>query len=231
MSLTQKGTNNNSIGGIKNENYINILKNENVELDNKLKKVNQLVSKLKLQISENEQEKNKILTTSNQKELDLQNIKKQLEQAKSKVDELKNKNKEEMQSLATQNNLLKNNSEMNLNTIAELQQKITELELKLKSSSSNNIKKFPQLSNMHNYSMVLEASPKKNSVPSLPDILGIKLENKNENNNDNLFLTGRNELIEMKESNEKLLEQLNILQDELNKHKNDKNNMNIELEK
>ena len=38
MSLTQKGTNNNSIGGIKNENYINILKNENIELDNKLKK-------------------------------------------------------------------------------------------------------------------------------------------------------------------------------------------------
>ena len=66
-----------------------------------------------------------------------------------------------MQSLANQNDLLKNNSEMNLNTIAELQQKITELELKLKSSSSNNNKKFPHLSNMHNYSMVLEASPKK----------------------------------------------------------------------
>ena len=98
MSSTQKGANNNSLGGIKNENYINVLKNENIELDNKLKKVNQLVSKLKLQISENEQEKNKILTTSNQKELDLQNIKKQLEQAKSKVDELKNKNKEEMRS-------------------------------------------------------------------------------------------------------------------------------------
>ena len=229
MSSTQKGANNNSLGGIKNENYINVLKNENLELDNKLKKVNQLVSKLKLQISENEQEKNKILTTSNQKELDLQNIKKQLEQAKSKVDELKNKNKEEMQSLANQNDLLKNNSEMNLNTIAELQQKITELELKLKSSSSSNSKKFPHLSNMHNYSMVLEASPKKNSISSLPDIIGIKLDNKNENKDDNLFLTGRNELIEMKESNQKLLEQLNILQDELNKHKSEKNNMNIEL--
>ena len=77
MSSTQKV--NTSINGIKNENYITILKNENTELDNKLKKVNQLVSKLKQQISENEQEKNKILTTSNQKELDLQNIKKQLE--------------------------------------------------------------------------------------------------------------------------------------------------------
>ena len=135
MSLTQKGNNNNSLGNIKNENYINILKNENIELDNKLKKVNQLVSKLKLQIAENEQEKNKILTTSNQKELDLQNIKKQLEQAKSKVDELKNKNKQEMTSLSNQNDLLKNNSEINLNTIAELQQKITDLELKLKTSS------------------------------------------------------------------------------------------------
>ena len=48
MSSTQKV--NTSINGIKNENYITILKNENVELDNKLKKVNQLVSKLKQQI-------------------------------------------------------------------------------------------------------------------------------------------------------------------------------------
>ena len=76
MSSTQKG--NSTLNSMKNENYLNILKNENLELDNKLKKVNQLVSKLKQQISENEQEKNKILTTSNQKELDLQNIKKQL---------------------------------------------------------------------------------------------------------------------------------------------------------
>ena len=42
MSSTQKV--NTSINGIKNENYITILKNENTELDNKLKKVNQLVS-------------------------------------------------------------------------------------------------------------------------------------------------------------------------------------------
>ena len=231
MSLSHKGNSNNSLGSIKNENYINILKNENVELDNKLKIVNQLVSKLKLQISENEQEKNKILTTSNQKELDLQIIKKQLDQAKSKVEELKNKNKEEIISLSNQNDLLKNNSEMNLNTIAELQQKITDLELKLKSSSSNNNKKFSILSNTHNCSMILEASPQKNMTSSLPDILGIKIDNKNEKKDDNLFLTGRNELIEMKENNQKLLEQLNILQDELTKHKNDKNNMNIELEK
>ena len=78
MSQNEKGINN-SLVGIKNENYINILKNENIELDNKLKKVNQLVSKLKIQISENEKQKNLILTTSNQKEIDLQNIKKQLE--------------------------------------------------------------------------------------------------------------------------------------------------------
>ena len=226
MSSTQKV--NTSINGIKNENYITILKNENVELDNKLKKVNQLVSKLKQQISENEQEKNKILTTSNQKELDLQNIKKQLEEAKFKVDELKNKNKEEISSLENQNNLLKNNSEINLNTIAEMQQKITDLELKLKSSTKHNTsKKFLILSNIHNCSMALDATKNKNIVTPLPNILGMKLENKD----DNFFLTGRNELIEIKENNQKLLQQLNILQEELNKHKIDKNNLNIELEK
>ena len=226
MSSTQKV--NTSINGIKNENYITILKNENVELDNKLKKVNQLVSKLKQQISENEQEKNKILTTSNQKELELQNIKKQLEEAKFKVDELKNKNKEEISSLENQNNLLKNNSEINLNTIAEMQQKITDLELKLKSSTKHNTsKKFLILSNIHNCSMALDATKNKNIVTPLPNILGMKLENKD----DNFFLTGRNELIEIKENNQKLLQQLNILQEELNKHKIDKNNLNIELEK
>ena len=226
MSSTQKV--NTSINGIKNENYITILKNENTELDNKLKKVNQLVSKLKQQISENEQEKNKILTTSNQKELDLQNIKKQLEEAKFKVDELKNKNKEEISSLENQNNLLKNNSEINLNTIAEMQQKITDLELKLKSSTKHNTsKKFLILSNIHNCSMALDATKNKNIVTPLPNILGMKLENKD----DNFFLTGRNELIEIKENNQKLLQQLNILQEELNKHKIDKNNLNIELEK
>ena len=226
MSSTQKV--NTSINGIKNENYITILKNENVELDNKLKKVNQLVSKLKQQISENEQEKNKILTTSNQKELDLQNIKKQLEEAKFKVDELKNKNKEEISSLENQNNLLKNNSEINLNTIAEMQQKITDLELKLKSSTKHNTsKKFLILSNIHNCSMALDATKNKNIETPLPNILGMKLENKD----DNFFLTGRNELIEIKENNQKLLQQLNILQEELNKHKIDKNNLNIELEK
>ena len=144
------------------------------------------------------------------------------------MDELKNKNKEEISSLENQNNLLKNNSEINLNTIAEMQQKITDLELKLKSSTKHNTsKKFLILSNIHNCSMALDATKNKNIVTPLPNILGMKLENKD----DNFFLTGRNELIEIKENNQKLLQQLNILQEELNKHKIDKNNLNIELEK
>ena len=229
MSSSQNGPN--TLGSMRNENYLNVLKNENIELDNKLKKVNQLVSKLKIQIAENEKEKNKILTTSNQKELDLQNIKKQLEQTKSQVDELKNKNKEKIISLTNQNDLLKNNAEMNTNTIAELQQKITDLEFKLKSNPSNSKKKFLFLANAHNCSLAFEGSPQKNYTSSLPDIIGIKFENKSDNKNDNLFLTGRNELIEMKENNQKLLEQLNILQEELDKHQSDKNNLNSELEK
>ena len=229
MSQIPKGSNPQE--SVKNENYISVLKKENSELDNKLKKVNQLVSQLKSKISENEKEKNLILTVSNKKELDLQNIKKQLEQTKSKVDELKNKNKQELLNLANQNDLLKNKSEMDINTIAELQQKITNLEFKLKSSSStSNTKKFPVLFNTHNFSLVLEGGAQKNEKngnTSLTDILKLKFENKN----DNLFLTGRNELIEMKENNEKLNEQLILLQNELAKHQKDKNNLNLELEK
>ena len=229
MSQIPKGSNPQE--SVKNENYISVLKKENSELDNKLKKVNQLVSQLKSKIYENEKEKNLILTVSNKKELDLQNIKKQLEQTKSKVDELKNKNKQELLNLANQNDLLKNKSEMDINTIAELQQKITNLEFKLKSSSStSNTKKFPVLFNTHNFSLVLEGGAQKNEKngnTSLTDILKLKFENKN----DNLFLTGRNELIEMKENNEKLNEQLILLQNELAKHQKDKNNLNLELEK
>ena len=229
MSQIPKGSNPQE--SVKNENYISVLKKENSELDNKLKKVNQLVSQLKSKISENEKEKNLILTVSNKKELDLQNIKKQLEQTKSKVDELKNKDKQELLNLANQNDLLKNKSEMDINTIAELQQKITNLEFKLKSSSStSNTKKFPVLFNTHNFSLVLEGGAQKNEKngnTSLTDILKLKFENKN----DNLFLTGRNELIEMKENNEKLNEQLILLQNELAKHQKDKNNLNLELKK
>lgn len=229
MSQIPKGSNPQE--SVKNENYISVLKKENSELDNKLKKVNQLVSQLKSKISENEKEKNLILTVSNKKELDLQNIKKQLEQTKSKVDELKNKNKQELLNLANQNDFLKNKSEMDINTIAELQQKITNLEFKLKSSSStSNTKKFPVLFNTHNFSLVLGGGAQKNEKngnTSLTDILKLKFENKN----DNLFLTGRNELIEMKENNEKLNEQLILLQNELAKHQKDKNNLNLELEK
>ena len=229
MSQIPKGSNPQE--SVKNENYISVLKKENSELDNKLKKVNQLVSQLKSKISENEKEKKLILTVSNKKELDLQNIKKQLEQTKSKVDELKNKNKQELLNLANQNDFLKNKSEMDINTIAELQQKITNLEFKLKSSSStSNTKKFPVLFNTHNFSLVLEGGAQKNEKnenTSLTDILKLKFENKN----DNLFLTGRNELIEMKENNEQLNEQLILLQNELAKHQKDKNNLNLELEK
>ena len=216
------------LGGVKNENYINVLKNENNELDNKLKKVNELVSKLKSQITENEQEKNLLITTSNQKDKDIEAIKKQLEKTKSQVDELKDQNKNRISSLETQNDILQKNKEMNTNTIAELQKKITDLEFKLKSSSLLN-KKFSVLSGGHNFSLAIQSTQKKSSEEGLPDIINLKnSENKIDNND--FFLTGRNELLEMKENNEKLKEQLELLQNELNKHENDKKNMMKELE-
>ena len=43
-------------------------------------------------------------------------------------------------------------------------------------------------------------------------------------------MTGRNELVEVKENNKKLHEQLGVLQNELSKYENEKNNMMKELE-
>ena len=227
--MSQENKNLGLLGSVKNENYINILKNENSELDNKLKKVNELVSKLKAQITENEQEKNLLITSSYKKDKDLENIKKQLEQTKFQVNELKNKNQNKLSSLVDQNNILQKNKELNINTIAELQQKITELELKLKTSTSVLNKKFSILSEGHNFSLAIRSSNKKSSEEILPDILNVKnMENKIDENE--LFLTGRNELIEMKENNKKLEEQLKVLQNELNKHENDKINMIKELD-
>ena len=213
------------LSSVKNENYINILKNENTELDNKLKKVNELVSKLKTQITENEQEKNLLISTSYKKDKDLEIIKKQLEQTKSEINELKNQNK--ISSLVEENNILQKNSKLNAHTISELQQKITDLEFKLKATSSVG-KKFSILSEGHDHSLTIQGSPK-NSSEVLPDILGVKNNNNNIDNND-FFLTGRNELLEIKENNLKLQEQLEVLQNELNKHENDKVNMMKELE-
>jgi chromosome segregation ATPase len=216
------------LSSVKNENYINILKNENIELDNKLKKVNELVSKLKSQITQNEQEKNKLITTSFQKDKDLEIIKKQLEQTKSQVDELKNQNK--IPSLVEENNILQKNKEANNNTIAELQQKITDLEFKLKSSSSGaDKKKFFQLSGTHNYSLVIQGHHKKTTSEELPELIATKNNDGLINSND-FFLTGRNDILEIKEKNIKLKEQLEVLQKELNKHENDKINMMKELE-
>ena len=218
------------LGSVKNENYINILKNENTELDNKLKKVNELVSKLKSQITENEQEKNLLISTAYQKDKDLEKIKKQLEQTKSQVDELKNKNQNKLSSLVDENNILQKNKELNANTIAELQQKITDLEFKLKASTSPIInKRFSILSGAHNFSLVFQGAQKKQNEGVLPEILGVK-NPENKNDNSELFLTGRNELIEMKENNQKLQEQLEVLQNELNNHEKDKINMMKELE-
>ena len=225
--MSHKNQNLGLLQSVKNENYINILKNENTELDNKLKKVNELVSKLKTQITENEQEKNLLITSSYQKDKDLESIKKQLKQTKYQVNEIKNQNQNKLSLLVNQNNILQKNKELNSNTIAELQQKIAELELKLKSSSIIN-KKFSILSSGHNFSFGIQGIQKKSSNEGLPEILNIK--NTEMKNNNDIFLTGRNELIEMKENNQKLQEQLEALQNELNKHETDKINMMKELE-
>ena len=221
------------ISDAKNHNYINILKNENSELDNKLKKVNELVSKLKEQITQNEQEKNQLIETSNQKDKDLELFKKQLEKKKFQLNELKSK--KNSPSLKEENNSNLNNlhkKDSNVNNAAELQQKITDLELKLKASSSaannRNYKYFSSLSGTHGCSLEIHGRQKIIS-DDFPNIFDVKNFDKKMNNND-VFLTGRNEMLEMKEDNKKLKEQIEVLKNELNKYEDDKANMMKELE-
>ena len=90
-------------------------------------------------------------------------------------------------------------------------------------------KKFAILSGAHNFSLAIQGNKKKSKEDNFPDILGVK-NNENKNDKDELFLTGRNELIELKENNQKLQEQLESLQNEINKHEDDKINMVKELE-
>ena len=221
------------ISDVKNHNYINILKNENSELDNKLKKVNELVSKLKEQIMQNEQEKNQLIATSNQKDKDLELFKKQLEETKLYLNELKSKNK--LSTLIEENNNNLNSAQKKdsiTNNTAELQQKITDLEFKLKASSSavnnKNYKYFSSLSGTHGCSLEIYGRQQKKSE-DFPNLFDMKIFDKKMNNND-FFLTGRNEMLEMKEDNIKLKEQIEVLKNELNKYEDDKTNMMKELE-
>ena len=98
MSVYKKLTTNNEDKKNNINNHIEspliILKNENSNLGDELNRINNLVSKLKIQIAKNEQEKNILISNNKKKEKTLQEIMKTLKDANAQLNELKNKDLE-----------------------------------------------------------------------------------------------------------------------------------------
>ena len=123
-----------------NESPLIVLRNENINLGDELNRINNLIQKLKAQITENEQEKNILISNNKKKEKNLKEIMKTLEAANIQLNELKNKESEiqtennNYKTLKDKNDILKIDKGKNNKTILELQNKITDLELQLKLS-------------------------------------------------------------------------------------------------
>ena len=193
----------------KNYNYFTILKNENTSLSNEIIKGNDLINKLKKKILNNEQEKKELLLTNNKKDKEIKEIKKKLEETKGKIAEIQEKIKKFEENDIKENNKQNNNLNNNIQyTIIKLQNKITELEFQLKNKKINN-KRFISLEKKRSISMLYKST--NNYI----------FKNNTINNNDDLFLTGRNESKEYQEKNI-------LLECKLNKLKIDLNNIEIE---
>ena len=109
------------------ESPLSILKLENNNLNNELKLINNLITKLKSENLKTEQEKSLLLSNNKKIDNNLIEIKKQLDDYNNQLIELKNKEKEKEININTQS--LDNNKQ-----ILEMQNKITDLELRLKLS-------------------------------------------------------------------------------------------------
>ena len=239
--------NSNSIAGtLKAENYMTSLQHENNILNSEIKKLNDVVIKLKSQLTNYETEKKNLILNSNKKENDYKEVKKKLTQTKKEVEDLKqkmdlnlinqNKNVEELKS---KNDILQKYKNDNQSLLAQLQKKITDLEFQLKAKESQ--KNFFKSSLKNDKNIILSISPfskesVENHVNVIPHILNDDDTIKNiidKNNyiqgNNELFLTGKNELIEMKEVNQRLNNELYELKKEMNLNKEEKSKLNEQL--
>ena len=161
---------------IKSENFLTILKVENVSLNSELKKLNDMVSKLKIQLSNNNAEKIILLQNSSKKEMDIKSLKEKLSIAKNELSSLKqkvelngNSNLKNISELQNQNEKLIKNREVTQNHLITLQNKITELEYELKQqeSPSSNRNFNSLLKKSKNISLVLPSLPRYNSSSDL----------------------------------------------------------------
>ena len=248
-NANNKIENNNLESILKSENYLSSLQNENSHLNIEIKKLNDIVLRLKSQISNYEVEKKNLITNTNKKENDLKDLKKKLIQTKNEVEELKKKldsnkivQKKDFEELKNQNDILQKNKNENQILLVQLQNKITDLEFQLKSKESQKNFFINPLKNDKNITLSISPSAKKfetNDRSYMQDIINddetyhnlIKNKNNNIINNNDLFLTGKNELIEMKEINEKLNVELFELKKEIDLNKAEKDKLNLQLEK
>ena len=216
---------NNLAGSIKTENYLSSLQNENSHLNSELRKLNDVVLRLKSQLQNYETEKKNLISNSTKKENDLKELKKRLIQTKKEVEDLKQKidlnnteQKKNIEELKTQNDILQKDKNENQHLLVQLQNKITDLEFQLKSKESQKNFFHNPLKNDKNVALSISPSTKKlelNNTSYMKEIINddetydnlIKNKNHNTNNND-FFLTGKNELVEMKEMNQRLNEEL-----------------------
>jgi len=240
-------TNLNSITGtLKTENYMTSLQNENNILNSEIRKLNDVVIKLKSQLTNYETEKKNLILNSNKKESDLKEVKKKLTQTKKEVEELKQKmdislinQTKNVEELKSKNDILQKYKNENQSLLVQLQKKITDLEFQLKAKESQ--KNFFKSPLKNDKNIVLSISPfskkpKENHANIIPHIINDDDTIKNlidKNNyiqgNNELFLTGKNELVEMKEVNQRLNNELYELKKEMNLNKEEKSKLNEQL--
>ena len=148
--MSKKATNNtnennlnNIAGTLKTENYLISLQNENTYLNAEIKKLNDIVNKLKSQLTNFETEKKNLISNTTKKENDLKEVKNKLSQTKKEVEDLKQKinlnqndQKKSVEELKAQNDILQKYKNENQTLLVQLQNKITDLEFQLKSKES-----------------------------------------------------------------------------------------------
>ena len=217
--------------GLNSENYLEKLKTENFSLNSQIKKLNDTIIFLKSQISNYEIEKNKILLLSNKKDYELKEIRQKLSQTKLELEVFKQKLNLKEKENNSNNNIkelkkieeFQKAKELNTNLLSQLQNKITDLELLLKkkegkvlspSNSSKNIFLSP-LQNLNNISIF---------IPSSLNRL------KNSQSASDLFLTGTDELTEIRNSNQRLLDSIKGLKQEISSMTNERLGIQVGLD-
>ena len=174
--MSKKATNNtnennlnNIAGTLKTENYLISLQNENTYLNAEIKKLNDIVNKLKSQLTNFETEKKNLISNTTKKENDLKEVKNKLSQTKKEVEDLKQKinlnqndQKKSVEELKAQNDILQKYKNENQTLLVQLQNKITDLEFQLKSKESQKNFFVNPLKNDKNITLSISPSPKKN---------------------------------------------------------------------